>query len=143
MLRTSSYLAIAISLTTIGFAATPASASQVFVGANPHIAAQLGPVRAATGMEASREASRMLGPQKVVDYPTKIPGMGPSRTSLGNAEQPMPKSHGGDTMTNAEIPKKNLPPMDICATHPYLAFCHTGGGGTGGGAGGGTGGSAG
>ena len=130
MLRTSSYLAIALGLAAIGSVATPAAAlpSQVFAGANPHIAAQLNPVKATTGVQGSREASHILGPQKIADFPPKIP-MGPAKTSLGAAQVPASKLPVGDSaMKQPQIPVSQLPPPQIAPLpsklpHPVDDIC--------------------
>src|SRR4051794_139870 len=106
MLRTSSFLAIALSATAIGSATVPAAAGplQAFGGASSHLSQLPSAAPALTHVQASQEASHVLGPQKIVSLPPKIPTAGPAKTSLGNAEQPILKSHLIDGVQKAQIP---------------------------------------
>ncbi|MCC8982143.1 hypothetical protein [Bradyrhizobium acaciae] len=125
MFRTSGFLAIAFSVTAIGSAATPAAALplQVFGGASSHIATQLPPTQTATGMQSSQEAIRVLGPQKMVDLPPKIP-TAPSKTSVGTAQIPVSKLPvGSSTMKQPQIPVSELPPPPALKPHPVDDVC--------------------
>jgi hypothetical protein len=148
MLRTSSFLAIALGATAIVSVSVPAAANQLQVyGGKSRIVAEAHPIQSISSVQPNREASHVLGPQKVVDYPPKIPTAGSSKVSLGNAEQPIPASHGATTMKNAEQPMpashggttmKNAefpPDESFCAKHPAISFCANGGSGNGGGSG--------
>ncbi|WP_210345242.1 hypothetical protein [Bradyrhizobium sp. CCBAU 53340] len=124
-------MAIALSVTAIASAATPASAlpSQVFGGISPHIAGQFHP---ATSVQPSLEASHVLAPQKPVppkpEMPMKIPP-GPAKTSLGTAQIPVSKLPvGSSTMKQPQIPVSELPsPVykpgpgidNVCPFNPY------------------------
>lgn len=68
MLRTSTFLAIALSATAIASFTVPAAASQVF-GGNSHIAAEIHTAQAMTSMQPSQIANR---PKIGVDLPPKI-----------------------------------------------------------------------
>ncbi len=125
MFRTSGFLAIALSVTAIGSAATPAAAlpMQVFGGGTSHIATQLPSVQAAPGIQAGRDASHVLGPQKVVDLPPKIPTT-PPKTSLGPAQIPVSKLPvGSSTMKQPQIPVSELPPAPPLKPHPVDDVC--------------------
>lgn len=122
MLRTSSVLTIALSLAAISSATVPATANPLTVfGGGSHLAQlpSAGPVL--TRPQASQEASHVLN-QKPVDLPPKIVTTVPT-TSYGGSPMQIPKNHVIDQVQNAQIPRKDLPPEDICATHPYLQIC--------------------
>ncbi|MDN4999260.1 hypothetical protein ACFQZO_00005, partial [Bradyrhizobium sp. GCM10027634] len=123
MLRTSTFLAIALSATAICSATIPAAANPLTVFGGGSRLAQLpsaAPVLARP--QASLEASHVLN-QKPVDLPPKIVTTVP-KTSYGGSPMQIPKNHVIDQVQNAQIPQKDLPPPDICATHPYLQMCH-------------------
>lgn len=117
MLRTSSYLTIAVSIIALGSPTLPAAAlpSKVFGGGSNHLSAQLHPVTATTGAQTSREASHALG--TVVNLPPKIPtGAGSSGVSPGGKMNPAQKYPAGEStkvVKKAQIPLKDLP--DPCA----------------------------
>ncbi|MCG2626168.1 hypothetical protein L6654_05955 [Bradyrhizobium sp. WYCCWR 13023] len=132
MLRTSTLMAIALGVTTIASAATPAAAlpSQVFGGVSPHIAGQLHPT---TAVQASQDAVHVLAPKKPTppapEVPMKIPP-GHAKTSLdGRAEIPVSKLPvGSPTMKPPQIPVSELPPPpykpgpgvdNVCPLNPY------------------------
>ena len=78
MLRTSGYLAIALSITALGSAATSAAANplQVFGGANSHLAAQFHPATASNSVQSSPQAGHVLiGVRRIP--PSKWPGRRP------------------------------------------------------------------
>ncbi|MCC8983486.1 hypothetical protein, partial [Bradyrhizobium acaciae] len=138
MSRTSSFLTIALSATAIGSATLPAAALplKVFQDGSNHVSQFPAAAPVSTSERPSQDAVHMLGTPPVI--PSK-PGL--SKVPA-NAELPIPVSHNLTGIKNAELPKKDLPPVDVCATHPYLAFCKgNGGGGSGGSGGGGGGGS--
>ena len=113
MLRASTFMAIALSVTALASAATPAAAvpSKVLGGVDPHIAGQLRP---ATGVLASQEASHVLAPPKIPTAPPK--------TSLGTAQVPVSKLPvGSSTMKQPQIPVSQLPPPPI--PHPVDDIC--------------------
>src|SRR5690348_12835763 len=89
MSRTSSFLTVALSVTAIGSATIPAAAFplKVFGGGSNHLSQLPSAAPALTNVRASQEASHILGPQKVVNLPPKIPTAGSSKVSLGKAEQ--------------------------------------------------------
>ncbi len=74
MSRTSNYLAIALSITAIASAATPASAfsSQFMGGASNHLVPQMHPATAATSIRSSLEAQHVLN--SVSPPPRVTPG---------------------------------------------------------------------
>jgi hypothetical protein len=108
MLRTSSYLAIALGLAAIGSAVIPAAAfsSQVFVGANPNIARQFHPATASATVQSSREASHIFNPSSP-QPPIKIAGS--SGMSPG-AQIAQKGAAGASTTTKtAQVPISELP----------------------------------
>ena len=128
MLRTSTFMALALSVTAIASAATPAAAlpSQVFGGANARITGQLHP---ATGVQASQDASHVLAPQKPAppkpEMPLKIPA-GTPKTSVGTAQIPVSKLPvGSSTMKQPQIPVSQLPslPPPTLKPHPVDDVC--------------------
>jgi hypothetical protein len=125
MLRTSSFLAIALSATAIVTVPAMANSSQVF-GGNAHIvAAQMHPI---TSVQPSQEIHE-LGPKNIPGPPRQLPsaakpvysGLSPDGKLI---PAPGPKNTGSTSIQNAQIPAKDLPPPDVCATHPYLQICH-------------------
>lgn len=126
MLRSSSFIAIALGVAAIASAATPAAAlpSQVFGGLTPHIGSQFHP---ATGVQTSQEAGHVLG-QKPVDLPPKIPTQ-PAKTSVGTAQIPVSQLPvGNSSMKQPQIPVSQLPPPpykpgpgidNVCPLNPY------------------------
>jgi hypothetical protein len=146
MFRISSYLAIALSVTAIAAATTPAAAlsSQFVGGAGNHLATQFHPAPAVTSIQPSQQISH-LG-SKTADYPPKIPmpqSPGVS-TSVGSSKYPLPKYPGvGQILKNPEIPVAQLPtpkfpnPIDnVCPDNPFK--CPPKGSGSGGGSGSGS-----
>lgn len=88
MLRTSTFMAIALSATAIVSFAVPAAAnpSQVFGGGgNSRIVAEIHP--AATSMQPSQNANR---PKVGVDSPPKIPTAAPVYSGLGSGGKLIP-----------------------------------------------------
>lgn len=110
MFRTSSYLAIALTVTAIGSAAPPAAAfsSQVFGGANPTISAQLHPGPVSTSVQQSRQASHVDLPK---GPPPKIQLATGSATMSPTAKIPIPKetAAAGTIMKQPQIPVGSLP----------------------------------
>lgn len=142
MFRTSSYLAIALSVTAIASATTPAAAlsSQFLGGANNHLNTQFHPAPATTSMRSSLEAHHVLTP---VDLPPKI--VTPGNSSVGSTQYPLPKyPSAGSILKKPEIPVAQLPtpkfpnPIDnVCPDNPFK--CPPKGSGSGGGSSGGSG----
>lgn len=146
MFRTSSYLAIALSVSAIASATTPAAAlsSQFLGGAGNHLATQFHPAPAAGGIQPSQQVSH-LG-SKTADYPPKIPmpqSPGVS-TTVGSSKYPLPKyPSAGSILKKPEIPVAELPPFkphppidDVCPNNPLK--CPPQGSGSNGGSGGGS-----
>ncbi|WP_128970403.1 hypothetical protein [Bradyrhizobium tropiciagri] len=137
MSRISSFLTIALSITAIGSATLPSAALplKVFDGGSNHLSQLAAAAPVSTSVHPSQGAVHVLGAPPVIP-----PKAGLSKVP-SNAELPIPVSHNLTSIKNAELPKQDLPPVDLCATHPYLAFCKGSGGGGPGGSGGGSGGS--
>ena len=130
MLRTSTHLAIALCMTAIGSATTPAAAfsSQVF-GGNSRIAAQLYPATASNTVQPNHETGHIL--TGVSPHPA-IQLAGPSNT--GKIMIPTPKAGPGESSTVYKSPdlgklaakeaEKNVGSVqnaqDSCATNPKL-----------------------
>ena len=141
MLRTSSFLTIALSLAAIGSATVPAAANPltVFGGGSSHLAQLPSTAPVLTKPQASQEASHVLGPQKPVDPPPKIPTAAPVYSGLSPSGKLIPaqKYPAGDATNvtkGSHIPDKDL----FCAKHPTVDFCHSGSSPNGGSSGGGS-----
>ena len=129
MLRTSTFMAIALGVTAIAITPAVALPSQVFGGVSPHIAGQLHPV---TGVQPSQDAIHVLAPQKPQppkpEVPMKIPPGSP-KTSLGTAQIPVSQLPvGSSTMKQPQISVSELPsPVykpgpgidNVCPLNPY------------------------
>ncbi len=108
MLRTSTYLAIALCMTAMGSASTPAAAfTQVFGGGNPHIADQLHPATASTTVQPSQQVTKPSSPHP------PIPMAGLPSTGSGKVMIPTPKSGSVASSTVQNGPEN-------CATNPKL-----------------------
>jgi hypothetical protein len=137
MLRNSTLLAIALSVTVIASATIPAAASssRFMGGASNHLVSQLHPATAATGIQPSQDAHHVLTPvsppQKIAIAGSKSTGSSqypypkPGKTSVGKIEEPFPNA------PNTK-PLPHLPP-----TCEALPNCKPNGPGPNGGSGGG------
>ena len=107
MLRTSSFLTIALSLAAIGSATAPAAANPLTVfGGGSHLAQLPSAAPALTKPQASQEASHL--PTKVIEAPHTIPAA-PGMSSVN--KKVMIPAPGISSIHNAE---------DSCATNPKL-----------------------
>lgn len=143
MFRTSSYLAIALSVTAIASATSPAAAlsSQFLGGAGSHLATQFHPAPAIASVQPSQQVSHLGA--KTADYPPNIKLPQTPGTTVGSSMYPMPKYPGvGSILKKPQIPVAELPtpkipiPIDnVCPDNPLK--CPPKGSGSNGGAGGG------
>jgi len=123
MFRTSGFLAIALGVAAIGSAITPAKAlpSPIFGNGNSRIAAQLHAALVTTGIQASRETARLLGPVFGGVLPKAPAAL--ARTSIGKAQIPASNLPvGSSTMKQPQIPVSQLPPPSI-NSHPVDDVC--------------------
>lgn len=125
MFRTSSYLAIALSLTAIASATTPAAAlSSVFTGASS-VVAKLHATPAVASVQPSQQVNH-LGP-KVANIPPHLGG-----TTVEPIKVPMPLYPGvGPVFKKPQIPVSELPtpklpiPIDnVCPDNPFKCQPH-------------------
>lgn len=132
MFRTSSYLAIALSVTAIASATTPATAlSSQFSGVSS-LAAQSHAAPAITSVQPNQQISH-FGP-KAADYPPniKMPQSPGVSTSIEPIKYPMPKYPGvGSVFRKPEIPVSELPPPklpipidNVCPDNPMKCQPH-------------------
>jgi hypothetical protein len=128
-LRTSGFLAIALSATALVSITVPAAAdpSKVF-GGNSRVVAQMHPIQATTSIQPSQDASHALGPKKISDPQPKIPTPAApvySGLSPGGKLIPAQKYPAGDAtkvVKGPQIPEKDK----FCMEHPTVDFCHSG-----------------
>ena len=118
MLRTSTFLAIALSATAIVSVTIPAAAFPRFWRRQLRIVAQI--TRAGNHQHAIEPGSQPCsGKRRRPAQARPRPGPGivegsnaeqpiPVLTKISNAEQPIPKSHLVDSVQNAHIPQQNL-----------------------------------
>jgi hypothetical protein len=136
MLRNSTLIAIALSVTAIASATTSAAAfsSQFKGGASNHLVPQLHPSTAATGIQPSQDAHHVLTP---VSPPQKIAIAGSK--SIGSSQYPMPKPAKTSVGTIEEpLPNGPNPPLPHWPpTCEALPNCKPNGPGPNGGSGGG------
>src|SRR5260221_3156142 len=143
MLRSSNFLAIALSATAIVSVTIPttAFASQV-CGGSSSIVAEIHPAQASNVVQTSQNASR---PKIGVDLPTKVP-TGPVYSGLGSGGKLIPAKPTGPVYSGLgpdgkliQAPKypagdatkvvkgPQIPDGDLfCGKHPTADFCHSG-----------------